>query len=115
MPVFPYYNQFSRNNRIPYYNNISPYNYRYAYGNNFSPSNLVSTSNSRTSSETSTSSNNTRSINKKSPNNNDVWFDLFGIKLYFDDVLILSLLFFLYKEEVKDEGLFLALVLLLIS
>ena len=47
--------------------------------------------------------------------NNSVWFDLFGIKLYFDDVLILSLLFFLYKEEVKDEGLFLALVLLLIS
>ena len=44
-----------------------------------------------------------------------VWFDLFGIKLYFDDVLSLSLLFFLYKEEVKDEGLFLALVLLLIS
>ena len=49
----------------------------------------------------------------KSPD--PVWFDLFGIKLYFDDVLILSLLFFLYKEEVKDEGLFLALVLLLIS
>ena len=51
--------------------------------------------------------------NQKSDDN--VWFDLFGIKLYFDDVLILSLLFFLYKEEVKDEGLFLALVLLLIS
>lgn len=44
-----------------------------------------------------------------------VWLDLFGIKLHFDDVLILSLLFFLYKEEVKDEGLFLALVMLLIS
>ncbi len=44
-----------------------------------------------------------------------VWLDLFGIKLYFDDVLILSLLFLLYKEEVKDEGLFLALVMLLIS
>ena len=49
----------------------------------------------------------------KSPN--PVWLDLFGIKLHFDDVLILSLLFFLYKEEVKDEGLFLALSLLLIS
>ena len=49
----------------------------------------------------------------KSPN--PVWLDLFGIKLHFDDVLILSLLFFLYKEEVKDEGLFLALVMLLIS
>ena len=48
-------------------------------------------------------------------NSDPVWLDLFGIKLYFDDVLILSLLFFLYKEEVKDEGLFLALVLLLIS
>lgn len=49
----------------------------------------------------------------KSPD--PVWLDLFGIKLYFDDVLILSLLFFLYNEEVKDEGLFLALILLLIS
>ena len=49
----------------------------------------------------------------KSPD--PVWFDLFGIKLYFDDVLILSLLFFLYNEKVKDEGLFLTLVLLLIS
>ena len=44
-----------------------------------------------------------------------ILFELFGIKLYFDDVLILSLLFFLYKEEVKDESLFLALILLLIS
>ena len=53
---------------------------------------------------------------QKPPNSSaPVWFDLFGIKLYFDDVLILSLLFFLYKEEVKDEGLFLALVMLLIS
>ena len=52
----------------------------------------------------------------KTPKSPDpVWFDLFGIKLYFDDVLILSLLFFLYQEEVKDEGLFLALVMLLIS
>ena len=52
---------------------------------------------------------------KPQKNPDPVWFDLFGIKLYFDDVLILSLLFFLYKEEVKDESLFLALVLLLIS
>lgn len=45
----------------------------------------------------------------------DFWLDIFGIKLYYDDILILSLLFFLYKEDVKDEWLFLALVLLLIS
>lgn len=53
-------------------------------------------------------------INKKN-DEDEVWLELFGIKLYFDDVLILSLLFFLYKENVKDEGLFLALILLLIS
>ena len=44
-----------------------------------------------------------------------IWLDLFGIKLYFDDVLILSLLFFLYKEDVKDQYLLLVLVLLLLS
>lgn len=52
---------------------------------------------------------------KQSTSSDNFWLDLFGIKLYFDDVLILSLLFFLYKEDVKDEGLFLALVMLLIS
>lgn len=52
---------------------------------------------------------------KSLPPNKDFVLDLFGLKLYFDDVLILSLIFFLYKEDVKDEGLFLALVLLLIS
>ena len=52
---------------------------------------------------------------KSTKSSEQVWLDLFGIKLYFDDVLILSLLFFLYQEEVKDEGLFLALVMLLIS
>lgn len=64
-----------------------------------------------------TNDNNIENDNRSKSKSNDdtVWLDLFGIKLYFDDVLILSLLFFLYKEEVKDEGLFLALVLLLIS
>lgn len=56
-----------------------------------------------------------RASPQKSKSDIPVWLDLFGIKLYFDDVLILSLLFFLYEEQVKDEGLFLALVMLLIS
>ena len=64
------------------------------------------------------SSKNNNCVNKnhsKNQEKDDYWLDVFGIKLYYDDVLILSLLFFLYKEEVKDEWLFLALVLLLIS
>lgn len=42
-------------------------------------------------------------------------FELFGIKLYFDDVLIIALIFFLYSEGVQDNFLFIALVLLLLS
>lgn len=42
-------------------------------------------------------------------------FEIFGIKLYFDDLLLVALLFFLYQEEVKDTYLYIALVLLLLS
>ena len=38
-----------------------------------------------------------------------------GLKLYLDDLIILSLLFFLYKEDVKDDMLFILLILLLIT
>lgn len=38
-----------------------------------------------------------------------------GLKLYSDDLIILCLLFFLYKEDVKDDMLFIFLILLLIS
>ncbi len=38
-----------------------------------------------------------------------------GLKLYLDDLLILSILFILYKEDVKDDMLFILLVLLLLT
>lgn len=41
--------------------------------------------------------------------------EILGLNLYLDDIIILGLLFFLYKEGVQDEMLFLALILLLIS
>ena len=43
------------------------------------------------------------------------FLNLFGLNLYFDDILIISILFFLYSEHVQDEELFLCLVLLLLS
>ena len=43
------------------------------------------------------------------------FINIFGFKLYFDDLLILTLLFFLYKEEIKDESLYIALILLLLT
>ena len=42
-------------------------------------------------------------------------FELFGVKLFFDDILIISLIFFLYNEGVKDQSLFISLILLLLS
>ena len=42
-------------------------------------------------------------------------FDFWGFKVYFDDVLIICLLLFLYQEEVDDIYLFISLVLLLIN
>ena len=43
------------------------------------------------------------------------YIDLFGIKLHFDDILILLILYFLYTEDVKDMYLFITLVLLLLT
>lgn len=48
-------------------------------------------------------------------NNNSFLFEVFGLKIYLDDALIVCLLFFLYQECIKDDELFLILVLLLLS
>lgn len=107
-----FYNNIYRKRFIsPTYNSFtfSPNSFKNP-NNNFSENNF----NNKNTINNSTQTSNTPSSYELPPNK-DFVLDLFGLKLYFDDVLILSLLFFLYKEDVKDEGLFLALVLLLIS
>lgn len=57
---------------------------------------------------------------KIKPNNSknhddNYFFELFGLKLYFDDILLICLIFFLYEEGVKDDELFISLILLLLS
>ena len=46
---------------------------------------------------------------------NESLFEIFGFHIYFDDLLIILLLLFLYQEGIKDEYLFIALILLLLS
>lgn len=41
--------------------------------------------------------------------------EILGISLYLDDLIILGLLFFLYQENVKDDMLFISLIMLLLS
>ena len=53
--------------------------------------------------------------NKSNKYNEDYLFDLFGLKIYSDDVLLVSSIYFLYSEDVKDDGLFMVLMLLLLS
>lgn len=48
-------------------------------------------------------------------NSDNPIINILGIELYLDDIMILCLLFILYKEEIKDEMLFIALILLLLS
>lgn len=47
--------------------------------------------------------------------NDNNYFEIFGIKLYFDDILLICLLLFLYNEGVKDQLLFVSLIMLLLS
>lgn len=53
--------------------------------------------------------------NNSKSNTDNCFFELFGLKLYLDDVIIISILFFLYEEGVKDNELFISLILLLLT
>ena len=57
--------------------------------------------------------NDSSKINKEKEDS--YFFEIFGIKLYLDDILLISLIFFLYKENVHDEELFISLILLLLT
>ncbi len=46
---------------------------------------------------------------------NEKGFQLLGITLYFDDILLIFLLLFLYNEGADDQFLFISLILLLLS
>ena len=102
---------------FPYFYN----NYRYPY--NQKNHNRYSTNTINRKNEYDSQANPKQDV-KKNPENSDrnsssesseCFFEIFGLKLHFDDVLIMCILFFLYKEEVQDEELFLCLILLLIS
>ncbi len=60
-----------------------------------------------------------KNINEKKDSENsyssESFFEIFGIKLYSDDIIIICLLFLLYTEKVQDEELFICLILLLLS
>ena len=98
---FPYFN-------YPYFN---PY---YKYYNNYNNSIQHTSCEEKNSITNSNKISNTIKQNTHS-NDDQAIFEIFGIKLYLDDLIILGILFFLYQQNVKDEMLYIILFLLLFS
>ena len=102
--------------RFPFYN--YPYNYPYYryyngyYKNDVQDLNIKKEEkDSITNSEQVSNTTNSRSSSEQE----QPVFEIFGIKLYLDDLIILGLLFFLYQQNSKDEMLYIILFLLLFS
>ena len=91
---YPYYNR--------YYNN-----YKY-YNSNINKNNHDDNDTDKEIEESSVQARDNNNCDKPILN-------FMGIKLFLDDIIILGILFLLYTEEVKDEMLFIALILLLLS
>ena len=114
MPTFPFFrpNMYYNPYRKPYYNyNNIPNN----LGNSPKYNNCESYSNNKTVQAQGLHPHKEDFTSNSSDSPQGQYFDIFGIRLYFDDILILCLLFFLYQEEVNDQLLFMALLLLLLS
>ena len=92
-------------------NNFNFLRHNYYYYNKNPPTSSVSFS----SIPQIATANNDEHKKNNSKNSQDCFFELFGLNLYFDDILLISLIFFLYQEGVKDEELFVSLILLLLS
>ena len=103
--------------RFPYYG--YPYNY-YKYYNHYNNLNQQIAKSEIDNSEKKESITNSEPISntnnsKRSSNSDQAIFEIMGIKLYLDDLIILGVLYFLYEQNVKDEMLYIILFLLLLS
>ncbi|MBR3002571.1 MAG: hypothetical protein IKF38_03285 [Clostridia bacterium] len=110
---FPYYRNYYARPYFPKpnmnYNNVTN-NSNDSLNNNAKKQQNNSTTNNNFS---STINDNSRSSTCKKEN--EPFINIFGIDLYSDDILILCILLSLYLEGVKDEMLFISLILLLLS
>ena len=94
----------------------SNYAYRYPnyYGQAYSPKKLKEIKQEEKKIESVLHSDNEPKEIRESEESRE-YFEIFGIKLFFDDILLICLIFFLYNEGVKDQYLFISLILLLLS
>ncbi len=96
----PFLNSYRFRHNSFYRPPSNPYHYS-------TPNKEIDSSNSKSTSE--------KAIENSSTQENRDFFEVFGIKLYYDDILLISLIFFLYSEGVDDSELFITLILLLLN
>lgn len=102
---------------FPYYRNCYS-KYYYSNKNNLSTTSNKTNEENYNNNQNSTTSNNTSSTNDNfrfNLNNGNPFINIFGLDLYSDDILIICILLSLYLEGVKDQMLFISLILLLLS
>lgn len=99
---YPYSRYFYNNNYYRYNNNMQNKK------NNNMPVELP-----KKIQEENKENNDNRSINLHKKD--DDCIDILGIKLHFDDILLMLIIYFLYSEGIKDNYLFFVLVLLLLT
>lgn len=142
-PYYRYYNRYPTNNvqDLKYKKNIEDNNKENAeninntknINNTNSMNNTNNINNANSINNTSNIKNIENSINKENSsitnlklisnttnsrfdsNSEQAIFEIFGINLYVDDLIILGILFVLYQQDVKDEMLYIILFLLLLS
>lgn len=124
MPPFPFFRfpNYFNSYRNPYYNNSKYYthfsNPHGEHFKNYDNNDFHGNTHLESIPSHSNFSNDSKANKVESDStrlSTEQFFDIFGIHLYFDDILILCLLFFLYQEEFNDQFLFIALLLLLLS
>lgn len=100
----------------------SPMYYNSSYGNPYHSSKYNYYKNTQKNKAYSSCINSNATTNSKNTSSTEInnsskeqFWEIFGIKLYFDDILIICLIFFLYTQDVNDPFLFIALLLLLLS
>lgn len=102
-----YYRRTLNRNKYPFTNNY-PVTY---YNNYYRPKDSSTIKNNNESKQRIEK----KVENKEKETSENEIFEIFGIKLHFDDILLICLIFFLYNEGVKDQYLFISLILLLLT
>lgn len=101
---------FNKNNFSNNYNYTDSFNkqqfFHPPYSNSYRPENKCSSN---------VQQERTKATNIQKQDTDGVLFEIFGLKIYFDDVLLVCILLFLYEEGIRDNCLFIALILLLLS